>query len=556
MALSLRPEHLGRYVDIARLLVRHGRGELARASLAGDLHPSANGSDPSTRTDADTLAEDLESLGPTYIKLGQILSTRSDLLPAAYLEALERLQDRVEPFPAEEAEAIVASELGGRLSKLFARFDPEPIAAASLGQVHFAEMRDGRAVAVKVQRPGIRERIATDLEALGELAAFLDRHAETAARLALTELLDEFRQSINRELDYRLEAANLERLGRALEDYPRLLVPHPLADYTTSRVLTMEYVSGVKITSLSPLARIELDGTDLATDLFRAYLDQVLVHGFFHADPHPGNVFVTRDHRLALIDLGMIGHVAPQMQEQLLKLLLAVSDGRGEDAAAIGATIGQRLDNYDPRAYTREVSRLVALIASQPIQNAAMGRAILQITRISTEHGVRQPPELSLLGKTLLHLDEVARTLAPDFDPNAEVRSHATSLLRQRMLRAASPANIFSTAIELTELVQRLPARLNRGLDRIADGNLRVRIDSIDESRLIGGLQKIANRITVGLILAALIVGAAMLMRVQTAFTILGYPGLAMLLFIAAAVGGILLVWDILKHDRAERSGP
>ena len=555
MALSLRPKHLSRYADIARLLVRHGRGDLVRSAGLTDSLPLPEGDGRAVEVDADatTLATDLEALGPTYIKLGQLLSTRTDLLPPAYLEALERLQDHVEPFSAAEAEAIVTQELGVRLSKAFARFDPEPIAAASLGQVHFAELRDGRPVAVKVQRPGIRERITDDLEALAEIAGFLDRHTETASRLALSELLDEFRLSLSRELDYTQEAGNLRLFGNLLEDYDRILIPQPIDDYTTSRLLTMEYVLGEKVTSLSPVARLEIDGQELASQLFRAYLDQVLVHGTFHADPHPGNVFITRDRRIALIDLGMVGHVAPDMREHLLKLLLAVSDGRGEDAARIGAALGQRLDDYDARAYTREVSRLVAFQSGRAVRDLAMGRALLHITRISTEYGVRQPPELSLLGKTLLNLDEVARTLAPDFDPNAAVRSHAVALLRHRMLNAASPGNVFAAALEATEFVQRLPARLNRGLDRLAEGNFRVRVDAIDESRVIEGLQKIANRITVGLILAALIIGAALLMRVQTSFTILGYPGLAMILFLAAAVGGILLVVDILKHDRRRR---
>ncbi len=243
-----------------------------------------------TSTDGhpEALAHDLEEMGPTFIKLGQLLSTRPEFLPQSYLDALARLQDKVKPFRADAVEEIVSSELGVRLSKGFLEFDLEPIAAASLGQVHKARLRDGRLVAVKVQRPGIRKMIREDLDALEDIASSLDRHTEIGRRAAFLEMLKEFRRTLFAELDYRQEAQNLIRLGKNLERYERLIVPQPVEDYTTSRVLTMDYVRGTKITSFSPLARLEMDGKVLADDLFKAYLDQVLVDGFFHADPHPG----------------------------------------------------------------------------------------------------------------------------------------------------------------------------------------------------------------------------------------------------------------------------
>ncbi|CAN5802420.1 AarF/UbiB family protein [soil metagenome] len=556
MGLSLKPKHLARYSDLARLLIKYGRRDLIEdAGLEGAIPKDERpGTEPAQATpEAAELASDLEQLGPTYIKLGQLLSTRADILPMAYMEALTRLQDKVEPFAGSEAERIIEEELGVRISRLFDSFDREPLAAASLGQVHRATLRDGRAVAVKVQRPGIRASILDDLSAFSEVAAFIDERTEFGRRYGMTGMLDEFRSSLLRELDYNREAQNLAVFRRNMSEYERILVPEPIMDYTTSRVLTMEFVEGVKVTSLSPLRRIEIDGEVLGDTLFEAYLKQILVDGIFHADPHPGNVFVTHDDRIALIDLGMVGYIAEEMQLKLLKLLISISEGKGEDAADVAAAMGHRLDDFDRRQYTREVSQLVTMHKDSTMGQIDVGRVVVEITRISGENGVRQPAELTLLGKTLLNLDRVALTLAPNFDVNDAIRRKASSLMQRRMIRQLSPTQALSAALEMNEFVQELPSRLNRMLDRVADNQLRIKIDAIDETELITGLQKIANRITTGLILAALIVGAAMLMRIDSAYRVFGYPLLAMLLFIGAAAGGLILVFDIVAHDRKSK---
>ncbi|MEX0893734.1 MAG: AarF/UbiB family protein [Gemmatimonadota bacterium] len=556
MALSLKPKHLARYGGVARLLIKHGHGDLVRqAGLAETLsatahdEPLAEGSPAA----AEGLRADLEALGPTYIKLGQLLSTRADLLPTSYLEALETLQDEVEPFPGGEAVALVEEELGVRISKAFRSFADEPLAAASLGQVHRAVMRDGRHVAVKVQRPGIRQRIADDLEALAELAGFLDEHTEAGRRVGFGEVLEQFQTSLARELDYRQEASNLLLLAENLAGFDRLVIPRPVLDYTTGRVLTMDYVRGRKITKVSPLARLEVDGAALGEQLFKAYLQQVLVDGVFHADPHPGNVFLTEDGRLALLDLGMVGHVSQGMREGLLKLLLAVAEGNAEEAARESLQLGQPLEGHDEERYLREIARVVMQHAGATIDRTPTGRIFLELTRVSTENLVRQPPELALFGKTLLNLDQVTRTLDPDFNPTEALRRNASDVLRRRMLQEISPGNMAAGLMELTEFVRHLPERMNRVLDRVADNDLEVRVNAFDEGRLMEGMEKIANRITLGVVLAALILGAALLMRVDTAWTILGYPALAMLLFLAAAVGGLMLALNIVLVDRDTR---
>lgn len=558
MALSMKPSHVRRYKDILRLLTRYGSTDLFNGAdldeeiLLEDLpvRPDQNGA-------AEALADDLEALGPTFVKLGQLLSTRADLLPAAYLRALARLQDDVEPFDAEEVQEIIADELHVRISKAFRDFDPEPMAAASLGQVHRAVLRDGRPVAVKVQRPDIRERVREDLETLEEIADFADKHTEAGRKYALADVLAQFRKTLLRELDYRQEAQNLKTLGRNLREFDRIFVPQPIDDYTTSRVLTMEYVRGRKVTDVSPVALVEIDGRELAEQLSKAYLDQILVDGFVHADPHPGNIFITDDHRLGLLDLGMVTRVEPTTRDRLLRLLLAVVESEGADAAEIARELGTTTETFDEQRYRREIADLVLRYQHATLEEINVGRIVVEIARISGDCGVRPAPELTMLGKTLLNLDEVSRTLAPDFDPNRSIREYADSLMRKRMLKRLSPGNVLASIMEVNELVQEMPGRINTVLRRLADNQFEVQVNSIDEVRLIHNLHKIGNRLSLSLVLAALIVGAAMLMRVDTEFTILGYPGIAMILFLVAAAFGFALVISILfGEDRsASRSG-
>ncbi|CAN5852221.1 AarF/UbiB family protein [soil metagenome] len=552
MKLSESASRLGRYGEIARLLWKHGRGDLVeRAGLAPELRDGDRPLESGEPAHATDLADDLEALGPTFVKLGQILSTRADLLPPSYLEALSRLQDEVEPIPFETVKQIVEEELGIRISKAFAMFATGPMAAASLGQVHEAALRDGREVAVKVQRPGIAGRIREDLEALSGAAALLDRHTDWGRRHGLEALIEEFGTSLSRELDYRAEAANLEILAEQLRGYDRIQVPMPIHDYTTRRVLTMELVRGRKVTEIPAVARIELDGEPLAEQLFEAYLKQILVDGRFHADPHPGNVFLTDDGRIALIDLGMIGHIPDAIRGDLLRLVVAIGEGKGGEAAKVALDMGEVVEqDYEPLAFRRQVEDLVQRYHGARVEEIAVGTVVMEISRTAGSNGVRVPRELTMLGKTLLNLDAVGRALAPEFDPNAAIRRNAAELLASRMRQEVSPGNLFAAALETFELIQRLPSRINRIMDLVADNELEVRVEAIDERTLIEGFQKVANRIAMGLVLAALIVGAALLMQVRTSFTILGYPGLAILCFLGAALGGITLVASILLSDR------
>lgn len=556
MGISLRPEHLKRYRDMARLAMKYGRSDLVRQA---GLEDALEGTDPVLQsTDApglaNELADDLERMGPTYVKLGQLLSTRPDLVPPAYIDALTRLQDRLEPFPAEDAERIVAEELGVRVSKAFLEFDSEPLAAASLGQVHRARLRDGRTVAVKVQRPGVREQLVRDMDAIEDVVEFMDRHTRAGRQYEFGRTLEELRKSLMAELDYRREARNASTLDENLAEFQRIIVPRPVEDYTTSRVLTMEFIRGRKITSISPLARLELDGDVLAEELFRAYLKQILVDGFFHADPHPGNVFLTDDRRIALLDVGMVGRIGPDLQQDLLRMLLAIADGQGAEAARATIQAGDVRSDYREDIFTADVKTLVADFATaRNAENIQVGRVMLAVTRSAAENGIRLPVELTMLGRALLALDQVGRTLDPRFDPNAAIQRNASDLMRRRMMKNVSPSRMFSNMLEMNELVQKLPGRVNRALEAITEDGVEVRVRVPEEKWLLQGMQKISNRIAVSLVASALIVAAAMMMQVQTRYQILGYPGVAMILFMGAAALGLLLVFDILVSDVRQR---
>ena len=503
--------------------------------------------DPKTLGEA--LAKDLEKMGPTYIKLGQLLSTRYDILPEAYCDALARLQDHVEPFPFSEVEQIVNAEIGLRISKAFSEFESVPIAAASLGQVHRASLPDGRAVAVKVQRPGIRKTIADDLDALEQVADWIDAHTEFGRRHRLRGMLDEFRKSLVRELDYRREAQNLLTLGKNLEAFEHIIVPKPIDDYTSNRVLTMEYVKGVKITKLGEVAKLELPGKQLADELFRAYLQQILVDGFFHADPHPGNVFVTDDGRIALLDLGMVGYIPPRLQEHLTQLIFAVSEGRSDDVVTYALRVSEKTPAFDEMGFARAVADLVATQQDRTLQQVEVGKIVLNILEVSGRFGLIVAPELSMLGKALLNLDQVGYKLDPDFRPNDAIRESASEIMRQRMEKSLSPGHVFQNMLEMKDFVERMPSRVNRILDAIANNEVEIKVQAIDEKKLISGFHKIANRITMGILMAALIIGAAMLIRVPTSFQLFGYPGIAIIFFTIAALGALGLMVQILRDD-------
>ncbi len=542
--------HLKRRVEIGKFLLKYRQDELVHVLDLDEAALFDDAGRPDGSPDPEEFARDLERMGPTFIKAGQLLSTRPDLLSPPYLDALSRLQDDVEPFDGCEAARIVEDELHVRLSKGFRSFDLEPLAAASLAQVHAAELPDGRSVVVKIQRPGIRAEVLEDFEVLTSFVRLASDRNETLRQLGIEAMFADFKRSMLRELDFRREAKNLQMAAELLSEHPLLVVPKPIPDYSTSRVLTMERLEGKNVGHLTPLARIELDGEALAEALVNAYLDLVLVHGVFNADPHPGNLLVMPDGRLGLVDMGMVTYLTPAQRDDVLRLLLALGGGDSDEVAHITEHMGQPLEGFDRDAFQREIAEIVLPNHDASFAEVDFGRIVLEMTRASARCRLRPAPELALLGKTLLNLDEATRLLAPDLQPRKLVEEHATSLMRKHLLHSISPAELFDTALETNQFLQSLPGRLNTIMGNVADGRFEVKLHAFDEDLFLSNMQKIANRITLGLVVAALIVGAALLTRVPAGFQVFGYPGLAMILFLIAAATGFALVATILFTDK------
>ena len=543
--MKLAPTHLKRYKDVALLFYRYANSDVLKQG--GFTEPVV---EDATNTEANDLAKDLEKLGPTFVKIGQLLSTRADLLPPSYLDALSRLQDHVEPVPYEDIEKVVQEQLGVRISKAFETFERKPLGAASLGQVHLATLRGGKIVAVKVQRPGVRQQIADDLDSFAEIAEFLDNHTEFGKRYELSRILGSFRSSLMRELDYQKEAIHLGELRRNLKEFTRLHIPAVVDDYTTSQVLTMDYLAGTKITSLSGAVLVDLDGAALAEELFRAYLKQILVDGFFHADPHPGNLLLTPEREIAILDLGMIGRLNQRIRDQLVHLLAGIAEGDGVQTAEAAMKIGEARDMpIDRRLFINAIEDIVGSAKNSSIADLQVGAVVMLVMQACASAGLRIPPEINLLGKTLMNLDRVGAALAPNFDPNESIRRNLNQITTARVKESLTSANVMGILTEAKDFLGQLPSRMNRIVEMCADNKIRVKVDTIDEHKFIQGLQKVANRITTGLILAAFIIGSSMLARVETSFRIFGYPGLAMLLFSIAIVGSVLLMIQIYAKD-------
>ncbi|MGZ0117847.1 ABC1 kinase family protein [Stenotrophomonas rhizophila] len=539
---------MNRRSQILRLLLRYRNsgvfsGMNLDARAVHDVPPDGN---------PEQFVTDLESLGPTFVKLGQMLSTRPDMVPVEFATALERMQENVAPIPVERVAAIIEKELGASVSKLFASFDPVPLGCASIAQVHRAELHDGRQVAVKVQKPEVAAQLRSDLEVLRSFALAADHLTQVGRRVRLRDWLNEFAKTLMQELDYQAEAENLQRFGQHLKPFKPLWVPQPIWDYCSHRVLTMELAQGVRVDMIPDVRRTEQPMAPLAAALIRGYVDQIFVHGEIHADPHPGNLRVTPAGRLAIFDLGMVAHMPPRLRERLLKLLFAAVDGRGEEVADEIIGISTRLEFFDEERYLRETGQIIARYAAN--SSFSEGRVVLDLVRIATASGLRTPPELSLLGKALLNLETVCRLLSPDLDTRRIVEKQLQHVMRARLKKSLSAANLASEAMEMQQLLRDGPRKMTDILALLAENRLQMKVTGLEESRLMENLQKIANRVSAGIVTAALILAAAMMMKVDTGWHLFGYPAIAFTLMLIGVFLGLGIILSALIFDRRARS--
>ena len=593
--MILSPKHLPRLISTIRLFTNYGlrdfanrQGLLAIEGVGLDGDQVAEGD---ARAKAEAFRERLVELGPAYIKLGQVLSTRPDLLPKPYIDELEHLQDDVPAMSFNDVENTIESELQARISKLFDSFESDPLGSASLGQVHAAVLRDGRGVVVKIQRPNLREQLAEDIEFFRELATFLTEHTSAGTRVDLVGVVQQVERALVDELDYRTEARNAAQFRKALAVFPHILIPRVIDAYTTHKVLTTERIRGVKIDDIPPISRIEYDFTQLADEFSHAYLQQITDSGHFHADPHPGNVFIVLpgrdnprtpaeavaddrrhevrpgatalvqsenearavaieaaprdDPKLALIDFGMTAHLTATMRDHVVRLLLAMAENNGDAAAETLMEMGEPPEDFDRRAYVRDVSALIAKHANQTVEETPAGVVLYEMITVAFNQGLKLPAELTLLAKALFNLDAVSRALDPGFNPTQSIREYTAEIANKRAQRDLSPRRLFQMAAETSDLVRALPHRIDVITQKLISNDFAVRVEAPQLGSLLLGLEKVANRIFTGLVLGGLLVASGLLMAYQRSLAMIG--------FVIAGALGLWMVFAILIQDRRSR---
>jgi ubiquinone biosynthesis protein len=453
------------------------------------------------------LASALEELGPCFIKLGQLLSTRPDLLPADYIHALSRLQDTIQPVPADRIVQIVQAELHKPVDQLFQCFDQQPLATASMAQVHRAVLLDGTEVAVKVQRPGVRQRIQIDLEVLREIAHFAARHTSVGARYGLVQMVHELEMSLNQELDFRLEAENTRRIGRQIAGFSRLCTPTVFLEYTSPRVLTLSFMHGRHLADVTQAELQQHDPRSIASDLLSAYMKQIAIDGVFHCDPHPGNILLTDDGRLALMDFGMVGRFDAGQKDKMILFLLAFSERLGERVAETYLEMIQQPQDLDQHGFTQDICGLVSRYHDMSGGRLGLGSALLDLTRLAYQNRVPVPTSMTLLGKTMLNLDGAISVLSPELNPVELIRNYMLDVMMKRVGDQLSPGRVFAWVLDMKHLFENAPRRTDTILGKLADDRLTVRLDVEHLEDTTRTLSKAANRLAVGVLAGSLLIG-------------------------------------------------
>jgi predicted unusual protein kinase regulating ubiquinone biosynthesis (AarF/ABC1/UbiB family) len=494
------------------------------------------GERPATREGARAFRQALEELGTTYIKLGQLLSSRPDLLPDPYIEELSRLVDQVPPVPFAEIEETVHVELG---SDVFARLDPEPLATASIAQTHRGILKSGREVVVKVRRPGIEEQVEVDLDLLRSTARTLEARSERAQLLQVDALADELEVHLREELDFVEEAHNTELIAGLVKEFDDIVVPQVIRPYVTERVLVLEHIPGRKVGGDHGLAPQRAQ--ELTRQFFRAYVQQVTIDGVYHADPHSGNVLITDDGRLALLDFGLLGRLDDDTRRGLALLLLAIAQNRADDVADLILSLSLTGMTSQQPEFLHDVRRLLPRFHWRPLSGIQAGQALANLQRIALEYQIRLPTSFALVGQTLAQADEIARTLYPELDPIELLEEDALEvMLRESELRL-EPNQLFAQLYTQLDPLTRLPRKINHLVTELERGSLKVGVVPTGLGELEHNLRSIANRVGAAIIVSALLLASALIVRVHR-FEWLGIAGFAL-----AGLLGLYMVWKIIR---------
>jgi ubiquinone biosynthesis protein len=506
--------HLERYRQIADVLSRHGLGFVVGIVGLSRWVPFHHGvlghqrrSEPYTTPEHLRLA--IEELGPTFIKLGQLLSTRSDILPADYLHELSKLQDAAPPVSPSTVRALIEGELGASPEEIFARFDTEPLASASIGQAHLATLLDGTEVVVKVRRPNINSVIETDLEILQNLANMASRHWQAAANYNFPGLVSQFALSLRRELDYLAEGRNAERIAANFAANEDVHIPRVFWDTTTSRVLTLERIVGIKVDDLPGIDRARVDRRQLAVKAAGVAVTMVFEHGFFHADPHPGNLFIERGGRIGLIDFGMVGEVDDALRQRLGVLLAALTSHDVERLGSALLELSVVKRPVDREQFRVDLLGFVGLYKGRRLGEVNVAALASHLLALLRKHHLQLPQEIAVLLKYFLMVEGMGVRLDPEFNLGAFLGPYARQLAWERFSPEALARQLLNSSRDAAALAVDLPDRLRRLLDLLDASGLVVHVNASELEPLVGRVERIGDRMVAGIITAAFIRGIA-----------------------------------------------
>ncbi len=498
------------------------------------------------------LRQMLEELGPTFVKLGQLLSTRPDIVPEPYITELAKLQDTAPTLSTLIVHEVIEKEFGTPVSELYREFDETPVAAASLAQVHRAKLADGTPVIVKVQRPGIRDLVETDIEIMYRRARFVEGHWERARIYGLTDIVEEFATTIREELDFTREGRNTDRLRDILSRQKDVSVPMVHWELTTSRVLTLQEMQGTKITDIACRPPDGMNCKQIADRLVRAFLEQVFVDGFFHADPHPGNILVSDTGQIQLVDCGQVGRLDPGNKAAAIRMLMAFEQ---EDSRALADEVldlGIAQEDVDVRRLTRGLSKVLRSYYSLPARSVNMGHLITKVLDVSADNKIRLPVVFAVLGKVFANVDGICRQLDPDFNFTETARGYVGKAVRTELKSEKALTELYSSLISLRNLLMALPEQIERIMRRAVEGSFRVEFKHLGLEDVGNSFHSSANRISIALIVAGAIVGSSIIAATGrgTGGGWLGVPTVGVLGYVVATVFGIWLIISIIRSGR------